>query len=40
MEISRILERNDGKLFIVRQERNFGAGGREVTDGINLDEYT
>lgn len=40
MEISRILERNDGKLFIVRQERNYGLGGREGQDGVNLDEYT
>ena len=39
MEISKILQKNNGKIFVIKQEKNNGTG-REGQDGVNLDEFS
>jgi hypothetical protein len=40
MEISKILERNNGKIFVIKQEKNYGSGGRDGLDGGGLDDFS
>jgi hypothetical protein len=40
MEINRIMERNNGQLFIVKHERNWGGRGNGDGTGRSADQYS
>jgi hypothetical protein len=39
MEISKILQKNNGKIFVIKQEKNNGTG-KEGQEGANIEEFS